>query len=104
MSHAERKMGWCLKKAEEGFARRGTHRGLIRRTPDTTRARAHIAKAKHNLDAIIVFHETGFSDWSASAAFYAAYHRLLAILAKHGFESRNQKEPKMHLRAHHPPH
>jgi len=39
---------------------------------------------------MLSFHRSGFSDWSASAAFYCLYHGLLAIIAKEGFESRNQ--------------
>jgi len=47
-------------------------------------------KALHNFSAINDFHDMGYSDWSASAAFYTLYHGLLAILAKRGYESRNQ--------------
>ena len=32
-----------------------------------------------------------FPDWCGSAAFYAMYHSLLAILAKFGYESGNQE-------------
>ena len=32
-----------------------------------------------------------FPDWAVNASFYASYHCLLAILAKHGYESRNQE-------------
>ncbi|OGJ19936.1 hypothetical protein A3K73_03170 [Candidatus Pacearchaeota archaeon RBG_13_36_9] len=32
----------------------------------------------------------GYSDWSASAAFYSLYHCLLALLVKFGYQSRNQ--------------
>ena len=39
---------------------------------------------------MITFKKEGFSDWSDSASFYCLYHSLLAVLAKHGFESRNQ--------------
>jgi len=39
---------------------------------------------------MLSFHSIGFSDWSASAAFYCLYHGLLAMMAKEGFESRNQ--------------
>jgi uncharacterized protein (UPF0332 family) len=31
------------------------------------------------------------TDWVASAAFYAMYHSLLAVLYKLGYESRNQE-------------
>jgi len=47
-------------------------------------------KALRNFEAMSVFHDTGFSDWSASASFYTLYHGLLALLVKHGYESRNQ--------------
>jgi uncharacterized protein (UPF0332 family) len=80
MSQARSTVEWCIGKAE---------RGLTRCRPDHARARAHIAKAEHDLRAMIAFSE-GFSDWSASAALYAMYHCLLAILASEGFESRNQ--------------
>ena len=36
------------------------------------------------------FQKIGFSDWSASTAFYCLYHCLLALIAKEGYESRNQ--------------
>ncbi|MBI2105453.1 HEPN domain-containing protein [Candidatus Woesearchaeota archaeon] len=32
-----------------------------------------------------------FPDWAVSASFYSIYHCLLAILAKYGYESRNQE-------------
>jgi len=41
-------------------------------------------------EAMSRFHDFGYSDWSASAAFYTLYHGLLAILAQRGYESRNQ--------------
>jgi len=44
----------------------------------------------HNFKAISAFQKMGFSDWSASAAFYCLYHCLLALIAKEGYESRNQ--------------
>ena len=47
-------------------------------------------KAVHNFEAITSFHDIGFSDWSASASFYALYQGLLAVLSQKGYESRNQ--------------
>jgi len=49
-----------------------------------------LLKAVHNFEAITSFHDIGFSDWSASAAFYALYQGLLAVLSQKGYESRNQ--------------
>lgn len=80
------KLSDCLKEGEKGER----HKGLRKIDPSAVVAGSHLIKAKHNLNAVERFHEIGFSDWSASAAFYALYHCLLAILAKKGFESRNQ--------------
>ncbi len=91
MSHIDNKVEWCLKKAEKELKTGGKHRGLIKISPNQELAKAHISKAEHNLKAISDFKEEGYSDWSASAAFYSIYHCLLAILAKKGYESRNQE-------------
>lgn len=80
-----------LKKCfEEGTRNDERHQGLKKTKPNKQKALEHLAKAKHNLRALIVFHDVGFSDWSASAAFYALYQGLLAILAQQGYESKNQ--------------
>lgn len=76
----------CLKEGEKG----GRHKGLRKITPSEETVKGHINKAIHNFNAISIFQKTGFSDWSASASFYCLYHCLLALIAKKGFESRNQ--------------
>ncbi|MFH1072726.1 MAG: HEPN domain-containing protein [Nanoarchaeota archaeon] len=91
MSQAHKHVLWCLNKAKKELSEKGKHRGLIIATPDLEKAAGHITKAEHNLAAISYFDKGGFSDWSASAAFYAMYHCFLAILAKFGYESRNQE-------------
>jgi len=80
------KLSNCLKEGEKGER----HKGLRKIIPSPESARDHIKKAEHNFSAIDAFYNIGYSDWSASAAFYSLYHLLLAILAKKGFESRNQ--------------
>ena len=67
------------------------HRGLRVIAPDDTRAKEHLAKADHNLKAMIYLIKGGISDWAVNASFYARYHCLLAVLAKNGYESRNQE-------------
>lgn len=80
-----------LKKCfEEGKRNHERHQGLRKMTPNAEAVQGHLAKAIHNFEAMTSFHDLRYSDWSASAAFYALYHGLLAILAQHGFESRNQ--------------
>ncbi|MBU2638814.1 MAG: hypothetical protein KJ955_07610 [Nanoarchaeota archaeon] len=91
MSHARNKVEWCLKKAEKELEAGKKHRGLLIIMPSTEKANEHIAKAEHYLFASDFLKKGGFSDISASTLFYAMYHCLLAIAAKHGYESRNQE-------------
>ena len=91
MSQANNHVTWCLKKAEKEMQESGRHRGLMKIPTNIEEAQNHITKAEHNFDAVHSFQEMNFSDWSVSAAFYTMYHCLLAILAKHGYESRNQE-------------
>lgn len=67
------------------------HRGLRKIKSDKDEAESHIQKALHNLEAVEHNIKGGFDDWAVSAAFYAMYHSLLAILYKTGYESRNQE-------------
>jgi uncharacterized protein (UPF0332 family) len=80
-----------LKKAEKEIKETGIHRGLLKIEPNIELAKKHIIKAEHNLKAIMDFKNMGYSDWSASASFYTIYHSLLSILAKKGYDSRNQE-------------
>src|SRR3989338_2082240 len=91
MSHAKNKLDWCLKKAEKEMKEKGKHRGIAIVKPDKNLALEHISKAEHDLKGAIEFAKIGFSDWSASAFFYAIYQCFLAIAAKKGYESRNQE-------------
>ena len=91
MSYSKSKVEWCLEKAEKELKEEGKHRGLVKTTPDTSKAREHIEKAEHNLKLMVKLKIGEFSDWCGSAAFYAMYHSLLAILAKFGYESGNQE-------------
>ena len=90
MSHAKNKVDWCLKKAEKELAEKGKHRGLVKIEPSKDRAREYAKKAEHYIEATL-FLKKKFSDISASTSFYSIYHSLLAILAKFGYESRNQE-------------
>ena len=81
------KLKRCLDEGSRGGER---HQGLRRIKPVAGGVQGHLEKAAHNLEAMTIFHDLQYSDWSASAAFYALYHGLLAILAQRGYESRNQ--------------
>ncbi len=80
------KISSCLKEGEKGER----HKGLRKIISTDDLIRGHINKAIHNFNAIFVFKREGYSDWSASASFYCLYHALLALIAKKGYESRNQ--------------
>ncbi|MEK6960903.1 MAG: HEPN domain-containing protein [Nanoarchaeota archaeon] len=84
---ADDKLKKCLDEGARGGDR---HQGLRRISPNQKLADAHVEKMLKNFQAITDFHDSGHSDWSASAAFYTLYHGLLAILAQRGYESRNQ--------------
>lgn len=91
MAQTENKVEWCLEKARRELAEGGSHRGLVRTDHDKAKARKHLDKAQHNLNAALFFEKNGYSDWSASAFFYCIYHCFLSILAAQGYESRNQE-------------
>ncbi|MBI2129971.1 HEPN domain-containing protein [Candidatus Woesearchaeota archaeon] len=91
MSHAKNKVEWCLKKSERELKETGKHRGLAKANPNLEKARGHIKKAEHYLEATDYLKKGNFSDISASTVFYSMYHCLLAIAAKFGYESGNQE-------------
>jgi len=86
MGNIEKKFKWCLGKGKG----EKKHKGLRKIEPNEKEVESHIKKALHNLDAMTDFSEK-YQDWAVSAAFYAMYHSLLAILYKLGYESRNQE-------------
>lgn len=87
MVHAEKKLEWCINKAKrEG----DKHRGIRVVKPDSEQAERHIAKAQHNFKVMLYLINGGMLDWAVNASFYSMYHCCLAILAKFGYESRNQ--------------
>ena len=80
------KLDKCFKEGEKI----GRHKGLKKIEISEDKIKGHLDKAIHNFKAMISFQKTGFSDWSASASFYCLYHCLLSLIAKEGYESRNQ--------------
>lgn len=91
MTHAQRKLEWCLKKAEKELTERGTHRGLTPIKSSKEKALEHLQKAEHYLHATDYLKIGGYSDITASTLFYCIYHCLLSIATKFGYESRNQE-------------
>lgn len=74
----------------EGGKAEERHKGLRKIEINEELIHKHLKKAAHNLNAVLDFKKMGYSDWSASAAFYALYQCLLALLIKFGCQSRNQ--------------
>ena len=91
MSHAKNKIHWCLNKAKKELKNGRKHRGLVEVAPNIETARGHLAKAEHNIKVTLYLQRGGFTDWCSSSLFYTAYHCFLAVLAKFGYESRNQE-------------
>lgn len=91
MSHAKNKVEWCLNKAKRELQEGKKHRGLIKVEADIERAREHLAKAERNFKVTLYLRRGGYSDWCSSSLFYMIYHCFLSILAKYGYETRNQE-------------
>lgn len=81
------KLNKCFEEGEKAGER---HRGLRKIEVNEELINKHLQKAAHNLNAVLDFKKMGYSDWSASAAFYALYQGLLALLIKFSYQSRNQ--------------
>ena len=91
MSHAKNKVKWCLNKAKKELQEGKKHRGLVKIDVDLEKAREHLAKAEHNIMVTLYLQRGGFTDWCSSSLFYVIYHCFMAILAKFGYETRNQE-------------
>lgn len=96
MSHASKKVAWCLRKAEkereecEKQGKRPKHRGLLKREANKESAQEHIKKANENLDFAIALNPAEHGYKIIEALFYSMYHCFLAIATRFGYESGNQ--------------
>ena len=80
MSQIDEHLKWCLKDS----------RRLIETKPDLDLAQKHVKKSEYNYGVVQTLEKLKIYDYSLNAGFYAIYHCFLAILAKYGYESRNQ--------------
>ena len=87
MTQTEKKIDWCLNKAQKEGKK---HKGLRRIAPNEAEVQKHLVKAQRNLLVVDDLIKLKYTDWAVSAIFYSMYHCLLAILWRHGYESRNQ--------------
>lgn len=71
---------WCLKDPKR----------LLKTKPDLELAQKHIKKSEYNYGILQTLERLKIYDWALNVGFYSIYHCFLAILAKYGYESRNQ--------------
>jgi uncharacterized protein (UPF0332 family) len=80
MAQTDKHLKWCLSDEKR----------LIKIKPDAKLAQAHLAKSEYNRGVMKILEDAKKYDWALNVGFYTIYHCFLAILAKHGYESRNQ--------------
>ena len=80
MPQIDEHLKWCLKDQKR----------LIKTKPDLDLAQKHVKKSEYNYGVVQTLERLKIYDWAFNVGFYAIYHCFLAILAKYGYESRNQ--------------
>ena len=80
MPQIDKHLKWCLKDP----------RRLIKTKLDLDLAQKHLKKSEYNYSVAQTLESLKIYDWALNVGFYAIYHCFLAILAKYGYESRNQ--------------
>ncbi len=80
MAQIDNHLKWCLKDPNR----------LKKVKPDNDLARKHLEKSEYNADVMRLLEKSKKYDWALNVGFYAIYHCFLAILAKNGYESKNQ--------------
>lgn len=71
---------WCLKDSNR----------LVKVKPDEKLAQEHLDKSEYNAEVLRELENLKRYDWALNVGFYSIYHCFLAILAKYGYESKNQ--------------
>ena len=80
MPQIEEHLKWCLKDTKR----------LVKTKPDLNLAQKHVKKSEYNYGVVQTLERLKTYDWAFNVGFYAIYHCFLAILAKYGYESKNQ--------------
>ncbi len=80
MSKIDEHLKWCLRDPGR----------LVMVEPDQELAQKHLRKSEYNYGVMMALERLKIYDWALNVGFYAIYHCFLALLAKHGYESRNQ--------------
>src|SRR3989339_889038 len=80
MPQIDHHLKWCLKDS----------RRLVKVKPDLDLAQKHLRKSEYNYGVLQALERLKIYDWALNVGFYAIYHCFLALLAKYGYQSRNQ--------------
>ena len=80
MPQIDEHLKWCLKDPKR----------LIKIKPDLDLTQKHVKKSEYNYGVVQTLEGLKIYDWALNVGFYTIYHCFLAILAKYGYESRNQ--------------
>ena len=80
MPQIDNHLKWCLKDT----------RRLVKVKPDLDLAQKHIKKSEYNYGVLQTLERLKIYDWALNVGFYAIYHCFLALLAKYGYQSKNQ--------------
>ena len=80
MAQIDNHLKWCLKDPTR----------LKEAKPDNDLAQKHLEKSEYNTNVMELLEQSKKYDWALNVGFYAIYHCFLGILAKYGYESKNQ--------------
>jgi len=80
MPQIDNHLKWCLKDP----------RRLVKVKPDLDLAQKHVKKSEYNYGVLQTLERLKIYGWALNVGFYAIYHCFLALLAKYGYQSRNQ--------------
>jgi uncharacterized protein (UPF0332 family) len=80
MPQIDKHLKWCMKDSKR----------LIKTKSDLDLGQKHVKKSEYNYGVVQTLERLKKYDWAFNVGFYAIYHCFLAILAKYGYESRNQ--------------
>lgn len=80
MSQIDKHLKWCLSNPKR----------LIKTRLNLELAKKYLKKSEYNYKVLQVLENLKINDWALNVGFYAIYHCFLALLAKYGYESKNQ--------------
>jgi hypothetical protein len=88
---SEKEVKECFANALKDEKKGKKHKGLLIVRPDDKKAKEYLSKAKINLELCQLFKQKGFDYKIPEEWFYTFYYCALAISARFGVESRNQR-------------